>query len=143
MVTNAADQVPAEVSYQRRAESSLTRRKIMKRLFLSVFLILGWVNADALTLAQLRTQIRRDVGDTPSTQDLRRYGNTALNAYVNEAQRTVVNLTWPMEDRQNFSLSRPHDVLQLAHQLSCDQGRDVQARHATPRSSLKKSPSIA
>jgi hypothetical protein len=77
----------------------------MKRLFVSVFLILGWVNADALTLAQLRTQIRRNVGDTPSTQDLRRYGNTTLNAYLNEAQRTVVNLTWPMEDRQNFTLT--------------------------------------
>jgi hypothetical protein len=77
----------------------------MKRLFVSLFLILGWANVHALTLTELRIQIRRNVGDTPATQDLRKYGDTALTAYLNEAQRVVVNLTWPMEDRQIFALT--------------------------------------
>jgi hypothetical protein len=110
----------------------------MKRLFVSLFLILGWANVHALTLTELRIQIRRNVGDTPATQDLRKYGDTALTAYLNEAQRVVVNLTWPMEDRQIFALTSADHLLQPPDQLPGHQGRDVQTRGTQPAVELKE-----
>lgn len=65
----------------------------MRRLAAFFFLCLfcGCAPSFALTLAQIRTEIRRNVHDTDSTRQ--RYSDSVLLDYVNEAQKEVVNVT--------------------------------------------------
>ncbi len=64
------------------------------RIFLSSFLLFAWVEAHALTVADIKTEIRRAILDDPDDTDRRLYTDTKLLDYINEAQREVVNLTW-------------------------------------------------
>jgi hypothetical protein len=69
-------------------------------LFFGLFfgLLLVWVGSpEALTLSEIRTQIRVNVHDTASTASLQRYSDSTLTALINEAQRDVVNQTWCLE----------------------------------------------
>jgi hypothetical protein len=73
------------------------RRTLYPLLAVSV-LFLGVQSSLALTLSEVRTEIRRNVRDTASSSSLRRYSDTRLNALINEAQRSVVNETWPLSE---------------------------------------------
>lgn len=59
----------------------------------------------ALTLSQLRTEIRRNIRDTGSTSADQRYSDSVLLSYINEAQREIVNVTWLLEKTTEYALS--------------------------------------
>lgn len=59
----------------------------------------------SLTLAQLETQIRRAVHDTSSDSNLQAYSDTALDGWINDAQREITNLTWCVQKSTSYVLS--------------------------------------
>lgn len=63
------------------------------------------VPAAAMTRSELRDEVRRGIRDTATDTDLRRYSDTTLNAYLEEAQRALVNDTWCLEGYTSGSLS--------------------------------------
>lgn len=78
-----------------------------KRLIFVVFYALGLLAAapaGAMTLAEIRTQIRRNLRDTSSDATLQTYSDTVLLSYINEAQREVSNLTWAVQASTSISL---------------------------------------
>lgn len=62
-----------------------------KWLFLSLFLLAPALS-EALTLSQIRDNVRIIIKDTDSSR--RRYSDSQLNAMSNEAQRDIANSTW-------------------------------------------------
>ncbi len=66
----------------------------IKSLLFGVLLAfaLPWTG-NALTLSELRTEIRRATDDNPSNASFRRYSDTFLLSLLNEAQKEVVLLT--------------------------------------------------
>lgn len=75
-----------------------------KLLLLSLLFLAGWAApARALTLADIRTQIRRNVRQTAS--DGGRYTDAMINDWINEGQREIVNLTWCVEMSTSYVLS--------------------------------------
>ncbi len=58
----------------------------------------------SLTLSDIRTQIRRNVRDTATDTSRQRYSNAIILDWVNEAQRDVVNLSWPLSNTTFFTL---------------------------------------
>lgn len=76
--------------------------------------------AEALTLLQLRNEIRRNLRDTSSSSDDQRYSDATLNEYINEAQREVVNIGWLSEKTTEYTLlprttyySLPNDCINV------------------------------
>lgn len=69
-------------------------------LFPTVFLAasVSW----GLTLAQIKTEIRRNIRDNLSTSQ--RYSDTILESFINEAQKDVVNATFCLQDVQAITL---------------------------------------
>lgn len=59
--------------------------------------------AQALTLSEIRTQVRRNVRDTATDPDFQRYSDTTLNDTINSAQREVVNAVWMLSTDTTFS----------------------------------------
>lgn len=71
------------------------RRKLVP--LIAGFLLLLGANASwALTLSDIRSQIRRNVRDTATSTSLRRYSDATLLVYINEAQRAIINETWAL-----------------------------------------------
>jgi len=93
----------------------------MKKFCLAVLpLFLFSVNCFGLTLADIRTQVRRNIRDTDATRQ--RYTDAVLLDFINEAQREVVNATWLIERSSSYSLSPlttyyllPTDLLVITH----------------------------
>ncbi len=77
----------------------------MKRLAISLILCLpsgvGW----CLTVSQLNTEIRQNIKDNPSDTARQRYTDSVLLAYLNEAQREIVNITWPAQKVTEYILT--------------------------------------
>lgn len=72
----------------------------------------------ALTLSEIRTQIRIRTNDTSTTRQ--RYSDTQLNNLVNETHRDVVNFTWIIRKSDDFELvsgttyySLPTDIIHI------------------------------
>lgn len=80
------------------------RRKLTP-LLAGLILFSGVHVSLALTLSEIRTNIRRNVRDTASSASLRRYSDAVLNAYINEAQRIVVNDTWASSEFTSQSIT--------------------------------------
>lgn len=78
-----------------------------KRTWILSALLLLAVSQSAwcLALSDLETQIRRNIRDTATSSSLQRYSDTVLDAYINEVQRDVVNLTTPLSNRASFTLT--------------------------------------
>lgn len=74
------------------------------RKFRSLFLLLLFLPgiSSALTLSEIRTEIRLRIKDTHSS--LRRYSDTHINNLTNEAQRDVVNVVWPIKKATTITL---------------------------------------
>lgn len=71
---------------------------------LSFLLLFPLASASALTLSQIRTELRVRIRDTSTTRQ--RYSDSQLLNLINEAQRDVVNETWAVEKTTtDFSLS--------------------------------------
>jgi hypothetical protein len=68
-------------------------------------LLFAGSHAFALTLSEIRTQVRRNVRDTATDTTLQRYLDATITEYVNEAQREVVNLTWCVEKSTSYVLT--------------------------------------
>jgi hypothetical protein len=81
----------------------LTLRSFIKRLFVvGAFLVLFSGQGRALTLSEIRTQIRLHTKDTSATRQ--RFTDAQLNTLINEAQRDVVNNTWALKSYTTFEL---------------------------------------
>lgn len=57
----------------------------------------------ALTLANLKTEVRRNLRDTDPI--IQRYTDAVLLDYINEAQKEVVNATWLAEKTTSYQLT--------------------------------------
>ncbi|TXH50773.1 MAG: hypothetical protein E6Q97_19715 [Desulfurellales bacterium] len=75
----------------------------MEKLFLAVFFGLFAHAAAALTLADIRTQVRRNVRDTSADTNFQRYSDAVLTDTINSAQREVVNAVWMLSTDTTFS----------------------------------------
>lgn len=75
-----------------------------KKLCSFIFVLGLSSQAHCLTLSNIRNQIRRHIRDTATDSSLRQYSDTTLNAQINEVQREVVNITWPLNKRTSFTL---------------------------------------
>lgn len=64
----------------------------MKKLIVALLLLWPAVPARALTLAEIRTEVRVRIKDTAT--DRRRFSDAQLTALINEAQRDVNNAAW-------------------------------------------------
>lgn len=78
--------------------------RILKTLLIATLLALP-VCAKALTLSEIETQIRRATHDTSSDSTLQTYTDTVLDAYINDAQREIVNLTWCVQKSTSYALT--------------------------------------
>lgn len=78
----------------------------MKRILciLTVFISFSSI-LNALTLSQLRTEVRRNLRDTSATPSDQRYSDPTLLDYINEAQREITNITWLTEKTTEYILS--------------------------------------
>ena len=78
----------------------------MKRIALILFVIFVWAfPAQALTLSEIKTQIRVAIRDNPADSSRRRYSDSLLLQFANEGQREVNNLTWACDTSQTYVLS--------------------------------------
>ena len=78
----------------------------MKRYFAILFFVLaGCVPAIALTLSDIRTQVRIAIRDNPADTSRYRYSNATLLQFINEGQREVNNLTWACDTSQTYVLT--------------------------------------
>lgn len=81
------------------------RRKLLTLLFAGICLVGGPTLSLALDLSGVRTAVRRNVRDTASSSSLRRYSDATLLAYINEAQRSVINDTWASSDSSTQTIT--------------------------------------
>ena len=74
---------------------------VKKKVFSFIFFLTCLApRAHSLALSQLLTEIRVRIKDTSTSRQ--RYTDTQLTNLINEAQRDVVNVTWPIESTQTF-----------------------------------------
>lgn len=77
-----------------------------------VFVGLSWAfaftlsasKAEALTLSELRTQIRLHIKDVGTSSTRQTFTDTQLNSLINEAQRDVINATWAIQKQTSITL---------------------------------------
>jgi hypothetical protein len=72
---------------------------------LAILSCFATIPAQALTLAQVRTEVRRAIRDNPADSSRYRYSDAVLLDFINEAQREVVNMTWLAEKTTTYVLS--------------------------------------
>jgi hypothetical protein len=77
--------------------------------------------AEALTLSEIRTQIRVHVKDVGVAGTRQTFTDAQLNALINEAQRDVINATWAIQDQTTISLvagttyyALPNDLIEIS-----------------------------
>lgn len=73
-----------------------------KTIWLLVLVLLGITHAYALTLSDIKTEIRIRIKDTDATR--RRYSDTQLLNLVNQTQKDVVNLSWIVKKSTSVTL---------------------------------------
>lgn len=91
--------------------------KLFKAKALFIFLLVAFpfpFYCHALTLSDLRTELRRILKDSDSTR--RQWTDAQLLSYLNEAQRDIVNATWLVQE----STSRVLDQLTTYYTLTND-----------------------
>lgn len=74
-----------------------------KLLFILLAFLTTCAPGYALTLSNIRTEIRRNVDDTDSSRQ--RYTDAVILDYINEAQKEIVNTTWLSEEVTSYILS--------------------------------------
>lgn len=72
------------------------------KLFLAALFLFGSASS-ALTLSEIRTQVRIRIKDSYSARQ--RYTDAQLNSFINEAHRDIVNETWVVVKSTSFQLS--------------------------------------
>lgn len=77
----------------------------MRKIIIVFGVLLFWSSAKALTLSEIRTEIRRNMRDTSSTSTLQRYSDALILDYINQGQREVNNLTWAVEKTTEVTVS--------------------------------------
>jgi hypothetical protein len=84
----------------------------VRRLLFAIAFVPGF--AYSLTLSDIETQIRRNVGDTATDPALQSYSDTLLDSIINEGQRAVVNATWAIEASSETTLTAGTTYYSLA-----------------------------
>ena len=77
-------------------------KKAGNRIFIALILFLFPAVCGAQTLAQLRTEVRRNLKDNNSGRY--RYPDSEILDYLNEAQREIVNATWLTKNVTSYQL---------------------------------------
>ena len=72
-------------------------------ILLSILFV--WADCHALTLSDIRTEIRTEINDNPTDTGRRTYTDAVLLKYINEAQKEIVNLTWLCERATSYALT--------------------------------------
>lgn len=62
-------------------------------------------NLSALTLSDIRTEIRKTIKDNPTDTSFRRYSDAFLLPLINETQREIVNFTFLADRTSSYVLS--------------------------------------
>jgi hypothetical protein len=73
--------------------------------------------ATALDLGDIRGQIRVNVRDAASPAGTYRYSDTVLDAFINEAQRELVNQTWCLQASTSIALTAATTYYDLPEDL--------------------------
>lgn len=76
----------------------------MRKAALVAILLLQAGLASALTLAEIRTQVRRNLQDTATDSTLQNYSDAFIDSIINEGQREVVNNTRSLEATYSATL---------------------------------------
>jgi hypothetical protein len=105
----------------------------MKRIFIPLSGLLLFVGvAHGMTLAEIETQIRRNVRDTSTTVSLQRYSDTSIDNLINEGQRVIVNQTWCLDSATGYVLTSgtsqyvlPDDFLAVKYARFKDQSNNT------------------
>lgn len=99
----------------------------------------------ALTLSQLRAEVRRTMRDTSVNAEDQRYSDETIRLYLNEGQREVVNLTWLSEDTTEYALTPrttyyalPADLISVEQIKFIKQGQTPIFLNETSRMDLKR-----
>lgn len=79
--------------------------KYFRQAFAGLLLCFVALPVQALTLSQVRTEVRRAIRDNPSDASRYRYTDAVLLDFINEAQRETVNLTWLAEKTSSYVLT--------------------------------------
>lgn len=99
--------------------------RLNKRLFVALWLgwafVFSWAGrTEALTLSEIRTQIRLHVKDVGTASTRQTFSDAQLNSLINEAQRDVVNATWAIQKSVAITLvsgttyySLPTDLMEV------------------------------
>lgn len=91
--------------------------KHLKRALFACLLCFAWVPVHALTLAQIKTEVRRALRDNPSDTARQRYSDAVLLDFINQAQREVVNVSWLAEKTTSYVLSAGASYYQLPEEF--------------------------
>ncbi len=119
----------------------------LKKAVLFLVLALGLpALGQALTLSEIRTDIRRNVRDTDATS--RRFSDTLLNTLINEVQRDVNNQTWVVEASTSYVLtagttfySLPSDFIAAKRAIfTLNSGSKIQLREDSEKGVVDGSP---
>ena len=86
----------------------------MRRYLLIACFFLA-ASAQALTLSEIRTEVRLRIKDTSTTRQ--RFSDTQINNIINQTHRDVVNLVWPIHKTQTISLVANTTYYTLASDL--------------------------
>lgn len=79
--------------------------KITRLILAGLALLALAGGAKALTLAEIETQVRRNVRDTASSSSLQRYSDSILDGFINEVQKDISNQTWAVEASTSYALT--------------------------------------
>lgn len=83
----------------------MNKNGIRVYVLISLFLLLGFASqSGALTLSEIRAQVRIAIKDTSATRQ--RYADSTILDFTNEIQRDFVNRTWSVERSTGFVLSQ-------------------------------------
>lgn len=78
----------------------------MKKVLIVLgFLAFASTHVAAMSLSDMRTQIRRNVRDTSSDTTLQTFSNAYLLSYINQAQRDINSYVWAVKATTSTTLS--------------------------------------
>src|SRR3990167_7268653 len=81
------------------------RKNMTAAVVFNLAAIVFCAGAQAMSLSDIRTQIRRNVRDTSTDSTLQRYSNAVLLSYINEAQKEINALTWVVQQTTSPTLT--------------------------------------
>lgn len=121
-----------------------------RKLLVFISFMLFTSSLHALSLSEIRTQIRRAIRDNPSDTARRRFSDDFILGYVNEAQKEITNALWLGEQTTYYALranttyyNLPQNLLAISQVVYTNGNLSLLLQQATRRPLYEKDPSWA